>query len=915
MNDSSMLSYDQRPVVIIFADPSALATALVESLVAGLARVRIVSNKATQWRKQINHLAQNRSVDVVSRLRKQDLGDSNYLVFVHSDENIISDQKALKERQDQLEQMTAMAKELQAKALVVLPYNQDSHESLLFNQSVAALKNKDLVMGIVCLGELFGPRMSFSNNGIVAMTIKDAIGKSTIKGYKGVTLYPTYIPDAAKGLVRSLFSFGSMGIASLMFSKRISSSKVTALLKDIVSLEIVTEAYIPENKNPPDLDSTINLKTDLKEALTETIDWLKKYGRPLTPDIKEKKVIKLTRSVKPKPVFQPKLPKLKSKGKHKANKAWLWGIALFVVLLISSPVLLVLSSSSLWVAMNQTLSGRTTLAQVALNLSSASSNMARRQAMFFTKVPFIAQIYEPVVFLSSFVQRLALLGERGLIVFHSSSKIIQGSLSGETYDIKDYSESIALELDLLYREMGFLQSEVEDSSGFAKRYAEKFLSQIDIASLRGKVISGKQIAEALPTILGSNASVKYLVLFQNNMELRPTGGFIGSFALVTLNEGKITDLSISDVYTADGQLKGYVEPPGPIKMYLGEANWFLRDSNWDPDFPSSATTAEWFLEKEIGESVDGVIAVDLEFARDLIREIGPIYLSDFGKEINSDNLYEITQYEVEKDFFPGSQKKATFLTALARELMDELINIPADKYIDVGKAISKSLDEKHIQVFLHNKNTQRAFADLGWDGGVYQPTCSGNCYADWLGIVDANVGVNKANYFIQRSSTLDVTMSEGEISKELTILIENSANAALGNDAIYKSYLRVLVPQKVYFSDIKIFDSTEKEFVAPEVKEVRGRKEAGVFVEIRPGNSKNITFSWKEKVDLSFETSGEYRLYWRKQAGTISDQISTNFILPSAVATYGQNSFSLTNEGVLVYNTNLARDYSSRIFW
>jgi hypothetical protein len=198
---------------------------------------------------------------------------------------------------------------------------------------------------------------------------------------------------------------------------------------------------------------------------------------------------------------------------------------------------------------------------------------------------------------------------------------------------------------------------------------------------------------------------------------------------------------------------------------------------------------------------------------------------------------------------------------------------------------------------------------------VYQPTCSGNCYADWLGIVDANVGVNKANYFIQRSSTLDVTMSEGEISKELTILIENSASTALGNDAIYKSYLRVLAPQKAYFSDIKIFDLTEKEFVAPEVKEVRGRKEAGVYIEVKPGHSKNVTFSWKEKIDLSFETSGEYRLYWRKQAGTISDQISTNFILPSTVATYGQDSLSLTDEGVLVYNTKLARDYSSRIFW
>ena len=122
-------------------------------------------------------------------------------------------------------------------------------------------------------------------------------------------------------------------------------------------------------------------------------------------------------------------------------------------------------------------------------------------------------------------------------------------------------------------------------------------------------------------------------------------------------------------------------------------------------------------------------------------------------------------------------------------------------------------------------------------------------------------------------------------------------------------------PQTAYFSDIEILDANENEFVAPDIKEVRGRKEAGVYFEVTPRHSKKITFTWKEKTNLSFESSGEYRLYWRKQAGTIADQISAKFVLPTAVAPYGLEPLSLTNEGILVYNTNLARDYSSRIFW
>ena len=122
MTDPLLLSFDQRPVVIVFTDPSALATALVEFLVAGLARVRIVSDKVAQWRKQIDHLSQNRSVDVVSRLQRNDLGDSSYLVFVHSDEHIIPSQKVLNEKQKQLKQVKILAKELQPKALGVLQH-------------------------------------------------------------------------------------------------------------------------------------------------------------------------------------------------------------------------------------------------------------------------------------------------------------------------------------------------------------------------------------------------------------------------------------------------------------------------------------------------------------------------------------------------------------------------------------------------------------------------------------------------------------------------------------------------------------------------------------------------------------------------------------------------------------------------
>ena len=108
---------------------------------------------------------------------------------------------------------------------------------------------------------------------------------------------------------------------------------------------------------------------------------------------------------------------------------------------------------------------------------------------------------------------------------------------------------------------------------------------------------------------GFSGTQSYLVLFQNSMELRPTGGFVGSVGKLTMVDGLVADFTIFDVYELDGQLRGHVDPPDPIRTLLSQEHWYLRDSNWDPDFFESGQRAAWFYEKETGQSVDGVISV------------------------------------------------------------------------------------------------------------------------------------------------------------------------------------------------------------------------------------------------------------------------------------------------------------------
>ena len=117
---------------------------------------------------------------------------------------------------------------------------------------------------------------------------------------------------------------------------------------------------------------------------------------------------------------------------------------------------------------------------------------------------------------------------------------------------------------------------------------------------------GVPLVSNLPEILNKD----YVVLLQNNTELRATGGFMGSYARLRFRNGTLQSTKFEDIYEPDGQLYGYVKPPAPLDKAFENGSWKLRDSNWDPDFRVSAPQIAWFFSQG-GEVVDGLVALNL----------------------------------------------------------------------------------------------------------------------------------------------------------------------------------------------------------------------------------------------------------------------------------------------------------------
>ncbi len=467
----------------------------------------------------------------------------------------------------------------------------------------------------------------------------------------------------------------------------------------------------------------------------------------------------------------------------------------------------------------------------------------------------------------------------------------QGSLTKYAQEAED-------NLGLAWKELSLLEAKL------------KKVPLIDTGSLRQKIEIGKKLLSVTPEIFAATSRKTYLFLLQNNMELRPTGGFIGSFALATFQNGQLLDFQVQDVYEADGQLRGHVEPPAAIKKYLGEAGWYLRDSNFDPDFPRTAEKAAWFLQKETGQSVDGVIAVNLLVIEKILQAIGSVELPDYQEAISAHNLFERAEYHSEVGFFPGSTQKKDFLSSLTRQLFEKIKN--GDNFLKLAAPLLSGLEEKQILIQLNDQKVMSIISDYGWDGrllanhhcvSINRPLGE-SCLEDYLMVVESNFGVNKTNFFLQRSFTHQVEIKE-TIEETLTIDYQNDSPTQTWPGGTYKNYLRVYTPLQSQllsvFIDDQVLDLEKVDHLQESEKKV-----FGFLVEVPPAEKRKVKINYQ--LPFTAASSLSYSLLFQKQPGVSQDPLVVLIRYPKTYQASQISPQALTGPQSILYNTDLLKD-------
>jgi hypothetical protein len=812
-------------------------------------------------------------VKIFDDFNKVDMSRLSYLII-----NLI-------DFKDRLINIQTLIKGVECKVLVLHPLSVKKTEKFVVDSELSNLITINQNLGILLVPEILGRDVSYEPLYLSHDLIMQSILSERVKIKSDSQLVNTItIPKLADRVVKDTFSFGISGqIISIVGPRKGKKTFVSKYLEvddiNIISTKDETETV--------DLFSNSSVKVDfsLKLAVKNTRDNFVsstdvKVEESLIPEIvKSEKVI--VRNV------------IKKKAKR------FWKLLLVVLFLSLAPIYMILVSALLLFVSYKTALSNTNLSSSLVVKSMQVANIGRSLSFGNNFIYDTANI----------VHEIASLGSEGIVLVGAGRQFVNKITDDTTYDLSHESNIISASLDKIHTDISFLQSDVNELKGFIGNYLRAKLSKrnIDIGEYKSKIYEAKNLFSRTSVLLGTEEPKKYLILFQNNMELRPTGGFIGSFGLVTFDKGRMSEIVVNDVYMADGQLKGHVDPPEPIRKHLGEGGWYLRDSNWDPNFPVSAVKAEWFLEKEIGEAVDGVITMDLHFIKRLLTITGPITLPDFNLTVDSNNLYGLIQSEVESEFFPGSIKKATILTSLSKSLIEEVESLESGKYTSFFTELYESLERKHIQVYFHDTNAQEAIKSLGYSGEFDLSTdCGLRCLRDSYSLIDANLGVNKSNLFIKRSHELNLSISKDFIGHELLVNYENTASPAIGNMGVYKNYARVLLPVNAKIGGVRLYDSFgEYADLEYDLVDTDGRREVGFLVEVLPGTQKKLQLVWNIE-DTKLEMGGQYDLEILKQAGTDADNLVIN------VRT---SDLTLTGRSPSSYNTDLARDFKARLFF
>jgi len=326
-----------------------------------------------------------------------------------------------------------------------------------------------------------------------------------------------------------------------------------------------------------------------------------------------------------------------------------------------------------------------------------------------------------------------------------------------------------------------------DVDALPVQYREQFiLLQGKLPTISALVDRAVSTTAFLGRMTGTDRPRRYLVLFSNPSELRPTGGFPGSYGLITFENGRVKDFRADDIYNPDGQIKDLIVPPQQLQHIT--PGWGMRDAAWWIDFPMSARKVMQYWQRGGGASVDGVLTIKPGMLEGILDITGPISLPQYDTVLTSDNVVSTLQLEVESK---KTAQPKQIIVDLAPMILQRLSSAPASQWVALLELFKEGLDRKDVLMYFDDDQLQQYVEREGYSGAVRETS------GDYLMVDISNIKGAKADAVTDTAIKLESWMADGTMMHRLTLTRRhNGGSTEYGfyNKPNY-SWVRVLVPE------------------------------------------------------------------------------------------------------------------------
>ena len=465
----------------------------------------------------------------------------------------------------------------------------------------------------------------------------------------------------------------------------------------------------------------------------------------------------------------------------------------------------------------------------------------------------------------------------------------------------------------------------------------------DVDRILALMDDGLLLAVEIPRAVGSTSEgpKTYLLLAQNEDELRPSGGFITAAGTLLLQDGGIVSLTFQNSGDLDNWTRPYPVAPWQLQQYMNSPVLIFRDANWFTDFRTSALYAEYLYSYSSNHSVDGVIAFDQYMLIEILRVTGPVELEGEANPVDANNIISFMRSSKthRPDSFSASEwNPKDFMNKVAVALIDKLLagDIPLDQ---LAKVVVKAFDERHVLVQLDNSTLTGFLARHGWDGALRPEQ------GDFLMVVDSNVGFNKTNAVVQASLSYDVDLTDLAAPRS-QLVVSHQNNAASVVPCIHYPYEDYTTPglesfhekdypiNRCYWDYLRVYTLTDTELlgaavqtvpeewtmlrrtVPPQVdildEKIDGIRGFGTFKVVPGGESLATNFRFGLPVSVLESLPGTsqmaYRLKIQKQPGTQGVAITVRVHLPNGATIQTVPLGAVAQDQNILLQVNLVTD-------